>query len=108
MPDSIRICGELMTPPASSTSRRARTVWVPPARRYSTPTARLRSSRMRDTSARVSTVRFGRRIAGRRYATAALQRRPSRMVFWFRPMPSLLPLLRSGFHFSPAVRFAAV
>ena len=64
MPDSIRICGELIAPPETITSRRARirTSW--PLCRYSTPTARVPSNRIRVTRHRGSTRRF-RRAAGR-------------------------------------------
>ena len=51
MPDSIRSCGELITPPARMTSRSARATWRSPRCRYSTPTARLPSNRMRVASA---------------------------------------------------------
>ena len=89
MPDSIRSCGELMTPPETITSRSARTVVValPPVE-YSTPTARLPSITTRCASALVTTVRLGRLMAGRRKATAALQRRPLRMVDCSVPSPS--------------------
>ncbi len=66
MPDSIRICGELMAPPATITSRRARAIVFCPAFRYSTPTARRPSKRMRVVSARVRSSTLPRRIAGRR------------------------------------------
>ena len=44
--------------------------------RYSTPTARCCSKTTRVTCAWLSMVRFGRERIGRKYAAAALQRRP--------------------------------
>jgi glutathione S-transferase len=57
-----------------STRRRA------PFCSYSRPIARLPSNSTRCAKARVSTVRLGRFMAGRRYPTAALQRRILRTV----------------------------
>ncbi len=88
MPDSIRRCGELNTPPARITSRAARSSCVRPSLRYSIPTARVPSIITRVASAPVISVTFGRASAGRRKARAALHRRPLRMVDWPREMPS--------------------
>jgi hypothetical protein len=52
--------------PASTTSRRARSIRVSPPRRYSTPTALRPSKTTRVAMASVTTWRFGRRSAGRR------------------------------------------
>ena len=65
-PESIRSCGELMTPEARITSLSARAATVSAPFRYSTPTARLPSKRMRVASALTTTFRLGRRNAGRR------------------------------------------
>ena len=63
-------------------SRVARTVCRRPPARYSTPVARPPSTTTRVACAPVRTVRFGRAIAGFRYASAADQRRPRFWVTW--------------------------
>ena len=88
MPDSIRSWGELNAPPESSTSRAAWAMRSRPPWSQATPRARPPSSTTRVASARVLTVRLGRRIAGLSQATAAEHRRPSRIVHWLRPKPS--------------------
>jgi hypothetical protein len=88
MPDNISNCGELIAPPARMTSRSARAILVSPCLTYSMPTARVPSNTTRVASAPTSIVRLGRFSAGRRYAVAALQRRPSRMVIWIAANPS--------------------
>ena len=68
MPDNIRICGELIAPPARITQP-ASTRTSRPRCRYSTPTARAPSMSTRRVSACVSTVRFWR-AANRREVRA--------------------------------------
>ena len=80
MPDSINSCGLLIAPPHSTTSRRALTTGCAPTCSNSTPTARFPSNNTRVTVASVSTVRFFRRNAGLRYASAVLHRAPLRWV----------------------------
>ncbi len=87
-PTACRICGELIAPPDTITSRRARIVTSCPLCRYSTPTARVPSNSTRVTRHRGSIRRLGRVIAGRRYAIAALQRRPRYVVRSIGPRPS--------------------
>ena len=53
-----------------------------PWRTYSTPVARRPAKRIRQVSAPVITMRFGRGSAGRRNALAVLQRSPSFWVTW--------------------------
>ena len=62
-PESCISCGELNAPPARMTSPLARAARVVPPCRYSTPTARRPSNRMRLASALVSTTRLDRRRA---------------------------------------------
>jgi hypothetical protein len=64
MPESISTCGELNAPPHRITSRSAvaRSTWPPFS--YPTPVARLPCMVIRATSARTSTDRFFRFIAG--------------------------------------------
>ena len=88
MPESIRICGELIAPPQTITSRRARIFTSLPLCRYSTPTARVPSNSTRVTRHRGSTRRLERVRAGRTYAIAALQRRPRYVVRSIGPKPS--------------------
>ena len=57
---------------------------------------------MRIAIAAVITCRFGRLSAGRRKASAQLQRMPSRWVSWKRPTPSWRAPLKSGFSSWPA------
>ena len=52
------------------------------AREYSTPTALRPSKTSLVANAPVTTVRFGRRIAGLRNAVAADSRNPPRVVIW--------------------------
>ena len=82
MPDSISSLGEPMAPALTITSRAARMRSGRPRRPHATPTARPLSTTTRVANARVLTVRFGRAIAGRRYASTALQRRALRLVTW--------------------------
>ena len=99
MPDSIKSCGELITPPETITSRSALTVisGPPPSEEYSTPNALLPSNTTLWTSFLVSTVKFGRFMAGRRYATAALQRLPQPLSSKFRAVRYwTTPLLQNG------------
>ena len=64
MPDSISSCGDSSAPALSSTSRPARTCLIAPPWRYSTPTARVPSNRMRVACAPVMTCRLGRARCG--------------------------------------------
>ena len=80
MPDSWNSAGELIAPAERITSPFALTVSVLPARTYSTPVALPSSSRMRVTTAPVTTATFPRRIAGARNAVAADLRTPDRVV----------------------------
>ena len=82
MPDSRSSCGEPYTPPETITSPLARAVSRPFGVRYSTPTARPSSIRIRVACALGVTTRFFLPRAGFRYATAALQRRPLPTVVW--------------------------
>src|SRR3982074_2099279 len=59
-PDNIRSCGVWNAPEETMTSRRARICLTSLPWRYSTPTARLPSNRMRLPRAFVSTRRLGR------------------------------------------------
>ena len=82
-----------MAPPDSMTSLCAMMRWVLPLCLYSTPIARSPSNKMRCAKAWVNRVKFERPKAGRKYATAALQRRPLRLVLSRRATPSgLYPL----------------
>jgi hypothetical protein len=66
MPDSIKSCGVLMTPPESKTSLRATTVRCPPSWFITTPVARVPSRVIFVAVAPVRTVRLGRFRAGRK------------------------------------------
>ena len=66
MPDSIRSCGELMTPPASMTSRPARAVLVAPFCVVFDADGAVAFEKNFVASAPVSTLRFSRANAGRR------------------------------------------
>jgi len=59
------------------------------------------------TTTPVRTVKFGRRIAGRRYAFAAEARRPSRIVYCTRPTPRLSGPFISVVTGQPASRAAS-
>src|SRR6266853_1344060 len=107
MPESCRICGEPIAPAARMVSMRAPAKDSSFPRKNSTPAALRPSMRSRRTCACVITVRFGRRIAGRRNAFDAFQRTPR---FWFtsnRPEPSLSPRLKSGIFGMPASAIAS-
>ena len=106
--ESISICGELITPPARMTSHnsRARFRFATLAKFHADRTTALKQH-PRHQSLDLGIVRFSRSNAGRKYAAAALQRRPSRIVFWLRPMPSFSGPLRSSFHARPVARDAA-
>ena len=66
MPESISSCGELIAPPASSTSRAACATSTRPRRSYSTPVARVPSSTTRRARAPVTTVTLARSRAAAR------------------------------------------
>ena len=77
MPESIRVCGELTAPPARITSRSARAILRSPLCRYSTPTARVPSNRMRvdqraGLDAQIGASERGTQIADRRAAAVAV------------------------------------
>src|SRR5216683_1623874 len=72
-PDSCRMCGEPIAPADRITSRAASARSTTPLRENSTPTARLPSNRTRCTSALVTSSRFGRFSAGRRYVRAVFE-----------------------------------
>ena len=80
-------CGELIAPPATSTSF-AGSRCVLPSARYSTATARAPSRTILSACAPVTTVRLRRLRAGLRYASAALHRRPRFWVTCVVSMPS--------------------
>src|SRR5258707_14083099 len=88
MPDNIKICGVLKAPPETITSRAAPARSTRPPLTYETPVAVVPRRITRVTTARRSTVRLGRRIAGLRNAVAAEERRPVWLVYWLRPKPS--------------------
>src|SRR5260370_38404913 len=56
----------------------------------------------------VWTVRFGRDMAGCRYAAAAEQRRPFRWVSWYQPTPSWRGPLKSSLALAPCSCAAAM
>ena len=60
------------------------------------------------TRASVCTVRFGRDMAGCRYAAAAEQRWPFRWVSWYQPTPSWRGPLKSSLAFAPCSTAAAM
>jgi hypothetical protein len=64
MPDSISSCGLLTAPPDKMTSAPACSLATSPCRRYVTPVAWPPSTMTLVTRASVSTVRFGRDMAG--------------------------------------------
>ena len=78
--ESMSSCGEPIAPAAKITSRSARVRWSAPRWRYSTPAVRRASNETRVEKAWVMIFRLRRAAAGRRHATAALQRRPRRCV----------------------------
>ena len=97
MPESIRIFGVAMAPAAITTSVVARASRVSLPSRQRTPTARPFSIRSERTRAPVFTViRPVAFIAGRRNASDAEQRRPSRALICQVPTPRWLGPLKSG------------
>ena len=85
-----------MAPQQTRTARDAWTWLTWPSFSYSMPLARLPSIRIRRVRAFVVNVRFVLFNAGFRWATAALQRRPLRVVLSRRAMPSGLNPFRSS------------
>ncbi len=79
-PDNRMMCGEPMAPAEKITSRAASTRSKARLREVRRPVARLPSNRTRCTSALVTSWRFGRFSAGRRYVRAVLAR--WRRVCW--------------------------
>ncbi len=107
IPESISRTGDWYAPADTITSRSARTVSRMPPETSSTPTARSPSKTMRSTRTPVRTSRFGRPSAGRRNASAGLQRMPFRCVSWKRETPSGRSTFRSSMCAYPAATAAS-